>query len=257
MKKFLSFIIVLAMMIIGGISSLSDDKDFSALINHGLSEILEVSGLKHYIDEYSDIFSRYDYVSLDDIPEYSSKPYIYINNNVPFFTEEEIKVSYFEEYSQLDLLGRCTQAYACLSYEMMPTNERESLYDVLPSGWHSISYDFIDGGSLYNRCHLIGFQLAGENANAKNLITGTRYMNIEGMLPFENKIASYIRNTKHHVLYRVTPIFDGANLLASGVLLEAQSIEDNHIRFCVYVYNVQPGVEINYLTGYGYVKEDQ
>ncbi len=254
MKKFISFVIVLAMMMIGGISSLSDNKDLSVLINHGLNEILEVTGLKNYIDEYSDIFTKVEYVSLDDIPEYSSKPYVYINNNIPFFSEKELKISHLETYSQLDILGRCGKAYACLSYDMMPTSERESIYDVKPSGWHSISYDFIDGGSLYNRCHLIGFQLAGENANERNLITGTRYMNVEGMLPFENKIASYIKKTKHHVLYRVTPIFEGANLLASGALLEAQSLEDNKMSFCVYIYNVQPGVEINYLTGYSYIK---
>ena len=254
MKKIITFLVVLAMMIVGGISSLSDNKDLSSLINHGLNEILDIKGLKDYISEYTDLFQQYEYISLDDIPEYSSKPYVYINNNVPFFNEEELKISDIERYSPLDDLRRCQKAYACLGYDMMPSDERESIYDVKPTGWHSINYDFIDGGSLYNRCHLIGFQLAGENANERNLITGTRYMNVEGMLPFESKIASYIKNTKHHVLYRVTPIFEGVNLVASGVLLEAQSIEDNRISFCVYVYNVQPGVEINYLTGYSYLK---
>lgn len=242
------------MMIIGGISSLSENKDISSFINQSLDEILEVSGLKNYIDEYSFWLSQYEYISLDDIPEYSSKPYVHINNNIPFFSEEELKISHIEMYSPLDILGRCQEAYACLNYDMMPQIERENIYEVKPTGWHSISYDFIDGETLYNRCHLIGFQLAGENANERNLITGTRYMNVEGMLPFENKIASYIKNTKHHVLYRVTPIFEGANLVASGVLLEAHSIEDEKIRFCVYVYNVQPGVEINYLSGYSYIK---
>ena len=242
------------MVIIGGMNSLLENKELSQFFHHYLNEILEVSGLKDYIHEYSDFLSQYDHISLENIPEYSSKPYVYINNNIPFFNEEELTISNLEMYSGLDILGRCQEAYACLGYEMMPTSERESIYDIKPTGWHSVSYDFIDGGSLYNRCHLIGFQLAGENANERNLITGTRYMNVEGMLPFENKIASYIKNTKHHVLYRVTPIFEGANLVASGVLLEAQSIEDDKISFCVYVYNVQPRVEINYLTGYSYLK---
>lgn len=254
LKKLLSFFTVLIMLIIGGISSLSHDKELSAFINHGLNEFIEVTGIKDYIQEYSYLFENYEYISLENIPEYTNKPFVYINNNEPFFNEEEIAVGTFETYSPLDVLGRCGKAYACLNYKMMPQSERESIYDVKPTGWHSISYDFIDGGSLYNRCHLIGFQLAGENANERNLITGTRYMNVEGMLPFENKIASYIKKTRHHVLYRVTPIFEGVNLLAGGVLIEAKSIEDDKISFCVYVYNVQPGVEINYLTGYGYIK---
>ena len=238
------------MMIVGGVSSLSENKELSSLINYGLNEIIEFVGLEDYVKEYADFFEKHQYVSLDSIPEYTYKPYVYINNNVPFFTDEELVVSNIESYESLDVLGRCGEAYACLSYSMMPSGERESIYDVKPTGWHSVSYDFIDGGSLYNRCHLIGFQLAGENANERNLITGTRYMNVEGMLPFENEIATYIKKTKHHVLYRVTPIFEGVNLVASGVLLEAQSIEDDKVSFCVYVYNVQPGVAINYLTGY-------
>ena len=245
------------MMIIGGISSLSDNKELSSFINTAINEILETTGLQDYINQYGELFETYEHISLDDIPEYNNKPYIYINSNIPFFTKEETVVSNIEMYNSLDMLGRCQKAYACLSYDMMPKSDRESLYEVKPTGWHSVSYDFIDGGSLYNRCHLIGFQLAGENANERNLITGTRYMNVEGMLPFENKIASYIKNTRHHVLYRVTPIFEGVNLLASGVLIEAKSIEDDKISFCVYVYNVQPGVEINYLTGYSQIKEGQ
>ncbi len=257
LKKLISVLLVFVMMIVGGVSSLSENKELSSLINYGLNEIIEFVGLEEYVKEYADFFEKHQYVSLDNIPEYTNKPYVYINNNKPYFSEEELVVSDMETYESLDVLGRCKEAYACLSYSMMPSSERESIYDVKPTGWHSVSYDFIDGGSLYNRCHLIGFQLAGENANERNLITGTRYMNVEGMLPFENEIATYIKKTKHHVLYRVTPIFEGVNLVASGVLLEAQSIEDNRVSFCVYVYNVQPGVDINYLTGYSSLQSGQ
>lgn len=188
---------------------------------------------------------------LASLPEYSGSPYVVVNDNVPYFEDDELTTKHFETYSSLDLLGRCGPAYACLARELMPEEERESISEVRPSGWHSAKYDFIDQKFLYNRCHLIGFQLAGENANERNLITGTRYLNVEGMLPFENQVASYIRRTGNHVLYRVTPVFEGGNLLASGVLMEAQSVEDNGygILFNVYIYNVQPGLEIDYATG--------
>lgn len=190
-------------------------------------------------------------ISLNDIPEYSGKPYVEINNNIPNFSNENMTTESFEEYSQLDFLGRCGTAYANLSTDIMPTEERESIGMIKPSGWVTSTYDFIDGGYLYNRCHLIGFQLSGENANELNLITGTRYMNTEGMLPFENEVAEYIRDTDNHVLYCVTPVFEDNELLARGVHMEAMSVEDNGegVSFNVYCYNVQPGVEIDYATG--------
>ncbi len=188
---------------------------------------------------------------LDTIPEYSGEAYVAINGNEPVFTEDDLTTKAYEFYSELDHLGRCGVTVACLGEELMPTEDRESISHVKPSGWVQGQYDFVDGNSLYNRCHLIGFQLAGENANEKNLITGTRYMNTIGMLPFENMVADYIKETDNHVMYRVTPIYDGDNLVASGVQMEGYSVEDEGegIYFNVYAYNVQPGVEIDYATG--------
>lgn len=180
-----------------------------------------------------------------------SQTYFTINDNVPQFTESEITAEAFEHYGELDLLGRCTAAVACIGPELMPTEERGAIGQIKPSGWQLVKYDFVDGKYLYNRCHLIGYQLSGENANEKNLITGTRYMNVEGMLPFENLVADYVTETQNHVMYRVTPIFDGVNLLAKGVQIEAYSVEDEGTGVCfnVFVNNIQPGVEINYLDG--------
>ncbi len=194
---------------------------------------------------------------LDTIPEYSDTPYVYINDNKPYFTEKDYTTNAFETYSSLDNLGRCGVAYANICKEIMPTeeDERQSISKIRPSGWNNTKYvGLIDGDYLYNRCHLIGWQLAGENANELNLITGTRYMNVQGMLPFENKVDDYFENRaniNNHVLYRVTPIFKDSNLVASGVEIEAYSVEDNGQGVCfnVYVYNVQPGVEIDYATG--------
>lgn len=191
-------------------------------------------------------------LSLNDVPEYSGKPYTEVLNNVPQFTEEDKQRSTFEEYSNLDSLGRCGVAFALISEETMPTEKRGSIGEVKPSGWHTVRYNgVVEGNYLYNRCHLIGYQLAGENANPKNLITGTRYLNTEGMLPFENEVAEYVENTGNHVLYRVTPIFDGSNLVASGVQMEALSVEDDGkgISFDVYCYDVQPEINIDYATG--------
>lgn len=191
-------------------------------------------------------------VSLDSIPAYSGYAYTEINKNVPYFQEEEYTTEPFESYSDLDSLGRCGVAYANICQELMPTEERGSIGSVKPTGWHTVKYpDVISDLYLYNRCHLIGYQLAGENANEKNLITGTRYMNVEGMLPFENEVADYVEETDHHVLYRVTPIFTEDHLVADGVLMEAYSVEDAGagVCFCVFVYNVQPGIEIDYQTG--------
>ena len=187
-----------------------------------------------------------------DIPDYSGLAYTEVNNNTPFFEEEEITTEVFEIYSSLDSLGRCGPAFANICKELMPAEERGEIGMIKPTGWHTVKYpQVIKDLYLYNRCHLIGYQLAGENANEKNLITGTRYMNVEGMLPFENEVAEYVRETGHHVLYRVTPVFTEDNLVADGVLMEACSVEDmgQGIEFCVFVYNIQPGVTIDYKTG--------
>lgn len=192
-----------------------------------------------------------EYESVADVPEYSGEPYVEINENQPEFTEEEITTEAFEAYSELDALGRCGEAEACIGEEIMPTEERGSISEVKPTGWKNEKYDNIDGEYLYNRCHLIGYQLSGENANAENLITGTRYMNTEGMLPFEDMVADYVHETENHVMYRVTPVFEGEDLVASGVQMEAESVEDDGKGVCfnVYVYNVQPDITIDYTTG--------
>lgn len=198
-----------------------------------------------------DLVNNNSYVSLDAIPAYDGKAYVAVNNNEPFFTDSDMTTTAFENYSDLDSLGRCGVAYANICKDIMPTEERGKIGMIKPSGWHTVKYDVINDRYLYNRCHLIGYQLAGENANPKNLITGTRYLNVEGMLPFENLVADYVNNTGNHVLYRVTPMFSGSNLVANGVLIEAKSVEDNGggILFNVYCYNVQPGVGINYENG--------
>ena len=185
------------------------------------------------------------------VPAYDGKAYVAVNDNVPFFTEEELSSASYETYGELDPLGRCTVCVASVGQDLMPAEERGNIGAVKPTGWHTVKYDFVDGKYLYNRCHLIGYQLTGENANEKNLITGTRYLNIEGMLPFENMVADYVKETDQHVMYRVTPVFEGDNFLASGVLMEGKSVEDNGegILFCVFAYNVQPGVTIDYATG--------
>lgn len=199
----------------------------------------------------SEIQGGKESISLDDIPEYSGEPYVEINGNEPDFPDDGSGEESFETYSELDSLGRCGVAYASVGADLMPTGERESISQVKPTGWQTVKYEHVDGKYLYNRCHLIGYQLSGENANERNLITGTRYMNVEGMLPFENMVADYVKETDCHVLYRVTPVFEGDNLLANGVQMEAYSVEDEgeSISFNVFVYNVQPGVSIDYATG--------
>lgn len=220
-----------------------------------------LSGIEHQTEQTTskpknDSETQTDITSNDnaafELPKYDGEPYSIINNNIPFFTETTTEC--FEEYPELDSLGRCGAAYACVGIDTMPTEERESISQVKPSGWHNNPYDFVDGGYVYNRCHLIGFQLTGENANERNLVTGTRYMNVQGMLPFENEVADYIASTGNHVMYRVTPIFEGNNLVCSGVLMEAYSVEDDGsgVQFCVYCFNVQPGVVIDYSTGENY-----
>ncbi len=191
---------------------------------------------------------RFDPSSL---PSYTGSPFAIIHENVPFFTPEECTTTSFESYAPLDALGRCGVTIASIGKDLMPTQERDSIGQVKPTGWHTVKYDLVDGKYLYNRCHLIGFQLTGENANTKNLITGTRYLNVEGMLPFENMVADFVKETGYHVMYRVTPVFSGNDLLAKGVLMEALSVEDKGegISFCVFCFNVQPGIDISYATG--------
>ena len=210
--------------------------------------------LENYEDAHSDALPEYSgegAESVEEIPEFSGEAYVAVNGNVPFFLAEEITDESYEYYSDLDELGRCGVTMACIGVDIMPTEDRGEIGSVKPSGWQSVKYDCVEGKYLYNRCHLIGFQLAGENANKKNLITGTRYLNIEGMLPFENLVADYVQETKNHVLYRVTPLFEEDNLVAHGVLMEGYSVEDEGegVQFCVYAYNVQPGVIIDYSTG--------
>lgn len=209
-----------------------------------------------YNDNSSDVVNKEqteDVVSLDNMSEYNGSPYIYLNGNIPYFTDEEkISTEPFENYSNLDSLGRCGVAFANICKEIMPTEERSTIGQVRPSGWHTVKYNgVVEGNYLYNRCHLIGYQLAGENANELNLITGTRYLNMIGMLEFENTVSAYVEETNNHVLYRVTPIFEGNNLVAKGVEMEAWSIEDKGVGICfnVFCYNVQPGIEIDYATG--------
>ena len=194
-----------------------------------------------------------------DVPAYSGDPYTAVNNNEPYFTSDDLTTEAFENYSELDTMGRCGVAYANVCLETMPTEKRGSISEVKPTGWHSVKYDNVDGKSLYNRCHLIGYQLTAENANQQNLITGTRYLNVDGMLPFENMVADYVKETDNHVLYRVTPIFTGDNLVADGVLMEGYSVEDegDGICFCVYAYNVQPGITIDYATGDSWLSSEK
>lgn len=190
-------------------------------------------------------------VSLEDVPPYSGEPYVVLSDNWPDFSAGDMTTEPLEAYSELDTLGRCGMAYANVCLDIMPTEPRGEIGQVKPSGWHTVKYDCVDGKYLYNRCHLIGYQLAGENANKQNLITGTRYMNVEGMLPFENMVDSYVEETGNHVLYRVTPVFEGTELVARGVHMEAFSVEDEGEGVCfnVFVYNVQPSITIDYSTG--------
>ena len=208
--------------------------------------VLLLNGCKGFMPSTSNVS-----YNLDDLPAYSGEPYVTINNNEPFFTQEDRTTDSYETYGALDALGRCGTAQANIGVDLMPTEDRGSIGQVKPSGWQTVKYDIVDGKYLYNRCHLIGFQLTGENANEKNLITGTRYLNVDGMLPFEDLVADYVKEPENHVLYRVTPLFQGDELVARGVLMEGLSVEDDGegICFCVYAYNVQPGVVIDYATG--------
>lgn len=204
------------------------------------------------------VADAYAAVDLAQIPKYTGSPYTVINDNEPEFEANDFSTEAFENYSELDDLGRCGVAYANICQEIMPTEKRGAIGMVKPSGWHTVKYpELIKDRYLYNRCHLIGFQLAGENANTKNLITGTRYLNVDGMLPFEDEVADYVKETDNHVLYRVTPVFDSDNLVASGVQMEAESVEDDGagVKFNVFCYNIQPGIGIDYATGDSWVDD--
>ena len=207
--------------------------------------------IKEQINQYAQGLSN-NIQTINDIPDFCGNAYVEVNGNIPYFTEDELTVISFEEYAPFDFLGRCQVAYACLGMDTLPTAEREPIGEIKPTGWHTVQYpDLIEDRYLYNRCHLIAYELSGENANPYNLITGTRYMNISGMLPFENMTANYIRSTGNHVMYRVTPDFHSLEMVCRGVLIEACSVEDTGagICFCIYCYNFQPGITINYLTG--------
>lgn len=231
------------------------EKDYDE--SPGVSEITDVSESS---ETESQLTEETESFQLEDIPDYSGETYVEINNNIPAFNEEEKEMTKpFEFYSELDSLGRCGQAYANVCVEIQPTEQREAIGQVKPSGWHTVKYnELIDGNYLYNRGHLIGYQLAGENANEKNLITGTRYLNVKGMLPFENMVDEYVERTRNHVLYRVTPVFKEKNLVANGVQMEAWSVEDKGQGICfnVYCYNVQPYIAIDYATGESWIAEE-
>lgn len=235
-KKWLALLLALCMMLLSGCSS-----------------AVETEEVPQYGAEAG---AQYQF-QVEQVPEFSGQPYVVLNDNCPAFQDTDYVTEPFEFYSELDSLGRCGQAFANVCKELMPTEERGAIGQVKPTGWHTVKYDIIDDIYLYNRCHLIGFQLAGENANEKNLITGTRYMNVDGMLPFEDQVADYVKTNGNHVLYRVTPVFQGNNLVASGVRMEASSVEDKGagLSFHVYVYNNQPGIGIDYATGDSWVAD--
>ena len=237
---------VLMICVAAGAMKISD----VAYQNDGLQNVLSV--LADYYDSNDDSAGYF-------VSDYAGSACKEVNHNQPFFQQEDLTTEPFEKYSELDWLGRCGVAYVNVCRELMPVEERGEIGSVKPSGWHTVKYpDIIPDLYLYNRCHLIGYQLAGENANEKNLITGTRYLNVDGMLPFENQVAEYVWETGNHVLYRVTPEFSGNNLVADGVLMEAYSVEDSGsgICFCVFVYNIQPGIVIDYATGESRVESE-
>lgn len=253
---------VLVILVIAGLikagtnDSLSDTQTTEAVTVQAQDSTSQTDAIQMSSEEAASLAEAHINTALEAfaneaIPEYSGNPYVKLNGNVPYFTDEELSTTAFELYSELDSLGRCGACYANICKEIMPTEERGSIGMVKPTGWHTVKYDCITDRYLYNRCHLIGYQLAGENANEKNLITGTRYLNVDGMLPFENEVADYVDETDNHVLYRVTPVFSDDNLVASGVIIEAKSVEDKGagVQFNVYCYNVQPGISIDYIDG--------
>ena len=254
--------LLLSVSLLPGCSSSVDDGTENQQTTAEQAQQAETQGQDSQVQDNDDPEPAASAVSFDlaSVPAYSGSPYVKLYGNEPQFTDSDKARGGFEEYSPLDSLGRCGVAFALIGTETMPTEERGSIGSVKPSGWHTVRYNgVVDGNYLYNRCHLIGYQLAGENANTKNLITGTRYLNVEGMLPFEDKVANYVERTGNHVLYRVTPVFDGSNLVANGVQMEAWSVEDGGkgVSFNVFCYNVQPGISINYATGDSALVEEQ
>ena len=267
-KRFLPIWFLLIALLIGGCGSETESRQTDAITQQTLTETAdtleetqeqravvasdETESAAKTQDEITDYATEKSSVlTMDEIPAFADAPYVVIDDNEPDFQESDYSETSYEYYSDLDELGRCGVAVSNIGKDLMPTKKRGSIGKVKPSGWHTVKYDFVDGKYLYNRCHLIGYQLTAENANEKNLITGTRYMNVDGMLPFENMVADYIKETNNHVLYRVTPVFSGDNLVASGVQMEAESVEDNGdgILFNVYCFNAQPGIAIDYATG--------
>ena len=263
-KKFISFVLALALSLamIPGCSEQNTETPATAPAEGQIQE--EIQNPEQIPTEDSSLSQSETEVpvaspgktpvafDLSTVPAFSGDPFYVINDNEPFFSAaERQQTDSFEDYAPLDSLGRCGVTSANIGQDLMPTEERGSIGQVKPTGWQTIKYDCVDGKYLYNRCHLIGYQLTAENANTSNLITGTRYLNIEGMLPFENMTADYIKETGNHVLYRSTPIFEGNNLLATGVLMEGWSVEDNGDGICfnVFCYNAQPGIELEYATG--------
>jgi DNA-entry nuclease len=247
-RKITALLLVLALFLSGCSVTIERGGETTAPTTSDTAQQGDTTGGQSGEETYS---TSSDVITLDNLPPYSGEAYIALNDNVPEFEEGDMTTTSFESYSDLDSLGRCGVAFANVGVDLMPTEERGSISQVKPSGWQSVKYDCVDGKYLYNRCHLIGFQLTGENANKKNLITGTRYLNIDGMLLFENMVADYVKETENHVLYRVTPIFEGDDLVAQGVQMEGYSVEDegDSISFNVFCYNVQPGVTIDYATG--------
>ncbi len=253
-KKFLLLTLLAGSLLVTGCSS----SDTTESKEQGTAAESTGEAAAESAGENSASGTQADGFSLADVPAYSGSPYVAVNGNVPYFTEADLTTDSYESYSDLDDLGRCGVAEASVGQDLMPTEERGDIHEIHPTGWHSTKYDFIDGENLYNRCHLIAHKLTGEDANEKNLITGTRYLNNEGMTDFEDMVYDYVKETGNHVLYRVTPIFTGDNLLADGVLMEAESVEDegDSVLYCVYVYNVQPGVIIDYATGDNHLDEE-
>lgn len=266
LKRILAWCLVICMLLVCADYYLAGNLDRTEMVFQSISDFAgDIKGLPEAAQNLAvqtDQLVRYivsgeteNVASLDSIPEYNGEPYVTVNGNVPSFTDEQRSGAVYEFYSEQDSLGRCGYAEARIDQSLMPTEPRDAIGMVQPSGWHTVKYDVVDGRYLYNRCHLIGYQLAGENANEKNLITGTRYLNVEGMLPWENKVAEYIRETGDAVLYRVTPVFEGGNMLASGVQMEAESLGSEEIKFNIFVFNVQPGVGIDYADGSSWLEE--
>ncbi|MCD8022764.1 MAG: DNA/RNA non-specific endonuclease [Lachnospiraceae bacterium] len=258
-NRFLMLLILIVLSVAGRLSpgEGAGSSDGSASAQYDSANISAETESNGSEGETEPVGTHVGEIDLADIPDWSGEPYVEINGNIPDFPEEDLTEESFEYYSELDALGRCGVAYANLGQDLMPTEERGDISSIHPTGWQSVQYEGIDGEALYNRCHLIAYSLTAENANERNLITGTRYLNKEGMLPFEEMVAAYIDRTGNHVLYRVTPVFEGDNLVASGVQMEAMSVEDEGagIQFNVYCYNVQPGIGIDYATGDNWLED--